>query len=337
MPWWDEDQTPQLLQKPQESFGPDGDYFGPEGAALYKQRLDAYNAQQAALAAAMPKLKSKEDFMATIKPGMLDEQGRFKGPQAGVNYIFEGMTPDDVYSRFSSPSQPKSIDGDEGDTSSLSYWQNKLNAINGVNATLDAGWREGPDNGGGFIGGLGRSAKSVLSIPPISMALTAGMAPMLGEAIGSATGMGEAASNIAAKGIINGARTLATGGNLGDVAKNAALSYAGSQVGDVVGDSVNSATDSPLAARIASDIAKSAITGGNVASSLLSSGANAVLREITDAVPGFGDLTDAQKGIINSAIAASLKGKNVTPALISNIISGATAQVTKVKQHSGWS
>lgn len=345
MPWWDEDQTPQLLQKPQESFGPDGDYFGQDGANRYKAQLDAYNAQQAALEAALPKVKTKEEFMATVKPEMLDAQGKFKGPQAGVNYMFEGMTPDQVYKAFGSiPKGGYSGDGgyeEDNNKDSLSYWQNRQNAINNANANLDAGWREGPDNGGGFLGGLGRAVvgtvKGVLSIPPISMALTAGMAPMLGEAIGSATGMGEAGANLAAKGIINGARTLATGGNLGDVAKNAALSYAGSQVGDVVGDSVNSATDSPLAARIASDLAKSAITGGNVASSLLSSGVNAALREITDAVPGFGDLTDAQKGIINSAIAASLKGKNVTPALISNIISGATAQVTKVKQHSGWS
>ena len=334
MSGWDDDGVQPLLTKPSGGAFWDGEYQTPEA---YQKATDAYNAQQAALEAALPKVKTKEEFMATVKPEMLDAQGHFKGPQAGVNYMFEGMTPDDAYSRFSSQHQPKSIDGDEGDTSSLLYWQNRQNAINGANATLDAGWREGPDNGGGFIGGLGRFAKGVLSIPPISMALTAGMTPMLGEAIGSATGMGEAGANLAAKGIINGARTLATGGNLGDVAKNAALSYAGSQVGDVVGDSVNSATDSPLAARIASDFAKSAITGGNVASSLLSSGANAALREITDAVPGFGDLTDAQKGIINSAIAASLKGKNVTPALINNIISGATAQVTKVKQHSGWS
>lgn len=331
MPWWDEDQAPQLLQKPQESFGPDGDYFGPEGAALYKQRLDAYNAQQAALAAAMPKLKSKEDFMATIKPGMLDEQGRFKGPQAGVNFMLEGMTPDDAYSRFSSPSQPKSIDGDEGDTSSLSYWQNKQNAINGANATLDAGWREGPDNGGGFIGGLGRFAKGVLSIPPISMALTAGMAPMLGEAIGSATSMGAAGANLAAKGIINGARTLATGGNLGDVAKNAALSYAGSQVGDVVGDAVNSATDSPLAAKIASDLTNTAIKGGDLASTLVTSGTGLAVSEITSNIDGFDQLSEAQKGIINGVIASAIRGKRITPGLIASIMANADRAVKSVK------
>jgi hypothetical protein len=310
---FDENGQAQLLFKPQESFGPDGDYFGADGQARYKAQLDAYNAQQAALQASLPKVKTQEQFMATVKPEMLDAQGKFKGPQAGVNYIFEGMTPDDAYSRFSSQHQPKSIDGDEGDTSSLSYWQNKQNAINGANATLDAGWREGPDNGGGFIGGLGRFAKGVLSIPPISMALTAGMAPMLGEAIGGATGWTAGTSNAVANGIIKGAQTMGSGGDIGDAIKSGALSYAGGQVGSTVGDAVGQAADSQTLGNIAGGLAKTAVTDGDLSRSLMGGVANAGLSALTSNIPGFNDLNDAQKSILTKALNIAISGKRISP------------------------
>lgn len=311
MPWWDEDQTPQLLQKPQESFGPDGDYFGPEGAALYKKRLDAYNAQQAALASAMPKLKSKEEFMATIKPGMLDEQGRFKGPQAGVNFMYEGLTPDDAYSRFSSPSQPTSINGDESDTSSLSYWQNKQNAINGANATLDAGWREGPDNGGGFLGNftrnMGHFASDIAKNPALMAAITAGVGSALSSGVQSATGWSAGTSKAVSSGIINGAKTLATGGNLTDIAKSAVLSAAGGVAGNAVGVEVKDFTGSPIAAKIASDLTNTAVKGGDLASTLVTSGTGLAVNEITSNIDGFDKLSELQKGIINSAISSAIR------------------------------
>lgn len=91
--WYDED-SPTTLQKPMEDFGPDGTYFGDAGRAKYQADLDAYNKQQTDRA---PKLRSRDEFMATVKPEMLDATGKFKGPQAGVNFMLEGFTPDEVY------------------------------------------------------------------------------------------------------------------------------------------------------------------------------------------------------------------------------------------------
>lgn len=321
---WDSDGVQPLLAKPSNG-GPfwDGEYQTQESL---QKAIDAYNTQQSALSAALPKVKTKDEFMATVKPDMLDAQGRFKGPQAGVNYMFEGMTPDDAYSRFSSQPQPKSIDGDEGDTSSLSYWQNKQNAINSANAILDAGWREGPDNGGGFIGGLGRFTKGVLSIPPISMALTAGVAPMLSGSISSATGLGKAGANIAAKGILNAGKTLVSGGNLGDVAKSAGLSYLGGVAGDAAGSAVGDATGNAVAAKIASTLAKSAIGGGGSAVGAITS---AAVGMITDNIDGFSELSQVQKSVINSMIANAIQGKKITPALIAQVMASASNEARK--------
>ena len=333
MPWWDEDQTPQLLQKPQESFGPDGDYSGPEGAALYKQRLDAYSAQQAALAAAMPKLKSKEEFMATIKPGMLDEQGRFKSPNFGVNYMLEGLTPDQVYATASK-------DQSEGkwywdDMSAAAKYMASNSSIHQGNLMLDAGWREGPDNGGGFFGGLTRSVgnlvKGIAENPAIMAAITAGVAPALSSGVQSATGWSAGTSKAVSSGIINGAKTLANGGNLTDMAKSAVLSAAGGVAGNAVGVEVKDFTGSPIAAKIASDLTNTAVKGGDLASTLVTSGTGLAVNEITSNIDGFDKLSELQKGIINSAISSAIRGKKITPGLIADIMTKTQQTVKKAK------
>lgn len=329
MPWWDEDQAPQLLQKPQESFGPDGDYFGPEGAALYKQRLDAYNAQQAALAAAMPKLKlkSKEDFMATIKPGMLDEQGRFKGPQSGVNFMLEGWTPDEAYNAAKGIAGT----GDWSDDNRLG----KVNSMEQANAILDAGWREGPDNGGGVLGGLGRAVvgtvKGIASNPALMAAVTAGVGGALSSGVQSATGWTAGTSKAVSSGIINGARTLASGGNLTDALKSGVLSTAGGVAGGAVGSEVKDFTGSAIAAKIASDLTNTAIKGGDLASTLATSGTGLAVSEITSNIDGFDQLSEAQKGIINGVIASAIRGKRITPGLIASIMANADRAVKSVK------
>lgn len=314
---FDENGQAQLLFKPQESFGPDGDYFGADGQARYKAQLDAYNAQQAVLWASRPKVKTQEEFMATVKPEMLDAQGKFKGPQAGVNYTFEGMTPDQVYKAFSGiPEGSYSGDGgyqEDNNKDSLSYWINRIPQINGANDSLNPAWRPGPDNGGGFIGGLGRFASGVLSIPPISMALTAGMAPMLGEAIGGATGWTAGTSNAVANGIIKGAQTMGSGGDIGDAIKSGALSYAGGQVGSTVGDAVGQAADSQTLGNIAGGLAKTAVTGGDLSRSLMGGVANAGLGALTSNIPGFNDLDDAQKSILTKALNIAISGKRISP------------------------
>ena len=175
---FDENGNALLMDKPQGYSGWDGPYMS---QGDYQKALDDYNAQQSTMKGALPSVISKEQFMASIRPEMLDTQGRFKGPQAGVNYGLEGLTPDEAYAGLSGTGG-YTHDVDGGPTQgSLEDYRNQASAINGANSNLNTAWRPGPDNGGGFIGGLGRFASGVMSIPPISMALTAGMAPMLGR------------------------------------------------------------------------------------------------------------------------------------------------------------
>lgn len=272
-------------------------------------------------------LRTKEQFLATVKPEMLDAQGKFKGPDAGVNFQLQGLTIDGAYNTAKEMHER----GDWSEDNRLG----KTNATYQANQLLDAGWREGPDNGGGFLSGVTRAttslAKGIAENPALMAAITAGVAPSLTSGVQSATGWSGATSKLAANGIINGARTLATGGNLADVAKSAALSTAGGMAGNYVGNAVSDATGSSVAAKIASDLAKSAVSGKDLASTLVTSGMNAAVGEITDAVPGFKDLSDTQKGIIGSAIAASLKGKNITTAVVSDLINQATEEVAKAK------
>lgn len=303
---FDENGNALLMDKPQGYSGWDGPYMS---QGDYQKALDDYNAQQSTMKGALPSVISKDQFMASIRPEMLDTQGRFKGPQAGVNYELEGLTPDDAYARFSGiGGYAYDIDG-----SPTQDYRDQASAINIANSRLNPAWRPGPDNGGGFIGGLGRFVSGVLSIPPISAALTAGVAPMLSEGISSATGLSSTASNAAANGIIKGAQTMGSGGDIGDAIKSGALSYAGGQVGSMVGDAVGQAADSQTLGNIAGGLAKTAVTGGDLSRSLMGGVANAGLGALTSNIPGFNDLDDAQKSILTKALNIAISGKRISP------------------------
>jgi len=232
-----------VLQKPVMGGGWDSDYYGPEGQARYQRDLDAYNAQQAALEAAKPKLIAKDVFMAAVKPEMLDAQGKFKGPDAGVNFMLEGWTPEEAYTTASGIANG----GDWTEDNRLG----KPASIEQANALLDPRWREGPDNGGGVLGGLtravGKLAKHLLvENPATSMALTAGLAPSMGNLLQGA-GMSASTAKLAAPMLTSAGKTLVGGGNLADAAKGAALSYLGNEVGGQVAGATGSDTAGQLA------------------------------------------------------------------------------------------
>lgn len=318
---WDE---PQLLNKPQADFSVDGSYFGHDGQERYKKDLAAYEAQQAGILAAAPKLKSKEDFMATVKPEMLDAQGKFKGPQAGVNFALEGMTPEEAYAT----AQGMNDIGPWSDDNRLGKPYN----VEQANVLLDAGWRAGPDNGGGFLGGVGRAVQGtwdgIRTNPALMAGLSAVAAPLVSKGL-SATGMSAGAVKTATPMVMNAGKALASGGNLKDVAKSAGLSYLGGMAGDAAGSAVGDATGNATAAKIAATLAKGAISGGGNAAGSITSAAVGL---ITDNIDGFSGLSQAQKSIINNVIANAIRGKKITPALIAQVMSSASSDVKPQKE-----
>lgn len=322
--------SPGLLVKPQYSYGDD--------KAQYEQQLAAYNAQQSALESSMPQVKTKEQFMATVKPEMLNANGTFKAPKDGVNFAYEGMTPDQVYAAYLQQVQKAGDPGvmqDGPDKSSIGYWNSRSDIAGAAGANLDAGWREGPDNGGGALGGFTRSigslAKGIASNPALMAAITAGVGSALSSGVQSATGWSAGTSKAVSSGIINGAKTLANGGNLTDMAKSAVLSAAGGVAGNAVGVEVKDFTGSPIAAKIASDLTNTAVKGGDLASTLVTSGTGLAVNEITSNIDGFDKLSELQKGIINSAISSAIRGKKITPGLIADIMTKTQQTVKKAK------
>jgi hypothetical protein len=74
---------------------------------------DSGGASSTASSAAAP--KTYAEYESLIKPDMLDAQGRFKGPQFGVNYKAEGMTPQQFYDFMNEQfADPMQRDGYEG-------------------------------------------------------------------------------------------------------------------------------------------------------------------------------------------------------------------------------
>lgn len=251
----------QLLRKPIAGGGWDSDYAGDGGQARYQQDLAAYNKQQADLQASLPKLKTKDQFLAMVQPTMLGADGKFLGPNSGVNYALEGLTPEEAYSRFSA-TPLRSYVSDADDTSDIHYWQNEANRINSTNANLlDPSWREGPNNGGGFMGGLLRFAKDVVSIPPISMALTAGVInPAVNSALQGA-GMSAGAAATTTPLVTGAAKTVLNGGNLADAAKGAAINYVSGQSGNAAADALNLPELSPAVKYLVSTTTNNTLRG----------------------------------------------------------------------------
>lgn len=303
MSGWYEDSTAPASQ-------PSGPWWDQTGVATEKK--------------AEPLLKTREQFLSEVaaKPGIL-ANGRFKAPTEGVNFMLEGMTPDEAYSTAQSISDA----GDWSDDNRLG----KPNSKEQANALLDAGWRAGPDNGGGFFGGVGRAVQGTVdgirTNPALMAAATAGMAPMVSKGLTSA-GMSVGTAKVATPLIMNAGKTLVSGGSLMDAAKGAGMAYLGGQASDAVSGVVGEATDSAIAAKIAGTLAKSAVTGGNIVGTLT----NSAVSLITDNIDGFSELSESQKAIVNSTISNAIQGKKITPALIAQVMSSASSDVNAQKK-----
>jgi hypothetical protein len=158
------------------------------------------------------------------------EDGKFKGPAAGIAYDAEGMTPEEYYNAKIGPQYTNT--GWDGDTT-----------LTGFNQSVNADWRPGPDNSGGFLGGLGRAVKGMVNgvakIPPLRMAADA------------VTG-GAAEWVFAANAIDNGGDPM-------DVAKQMAMSY----IGGRVGAGINGAVGGGTLGSMAGSAGKALITGKN--------------------------------------------------------------------------
>jgi hypothetical protein len=188
--------------------------------------------------------------------------------------------------------------------------------------------------GNSFLGGLGNSLVGLVGdLGPIGTIATAIIAPEFLP-------------------VIAGAQTAAKGGDLGDVLKSAATSYAVGQIGQqagVLGDQaaasaqygtdINSMQTAMLAAqeagtgslvdvagniagKAASSAVSSAATGAKTdpLATLANFGASAAAPAITSQIPGFDTLPPLAQSAINTVVASEMTGKDPTNALISQAL-----------------
>ena len=161
------------------------------------------------------------DAQVAAHPERLGADGRFLGPGAGVNYMLEGWTPDDVRAVYNRPDGPQ-IDGG-GDAS----YRDASDA-----ALLNTDWRTGPNNGGGFLGGIGRMGQGLFdgirTNPAIMAALTAGAGSYINaglQGMGASTSMANTLTPI----VSSAGSTIIKGGNAADALKGAGLAYLGGE------------------------------------------------------------------------------------------------------------
>lgn len=83
---------------------------------------------------------SYQQFLAQIKPAMLDANGTFKGPTAGVNYAMEGLTPQQFYDTLISRYQNQVSDATGGGEGGGFV---KPPTPDAVNKALDPSWQPG--------------------------------------------------------------------------------------------------------------------------------------------------------------------------------------------------
>jgi hypothetical protein len=218
------------------------------------------------------RIQTKEEFLAKYANG-IDANGNFKGPQFGIRYDLEGQNAGNVYDNEigGRTIQQWKSNGDEG-----SSW---VDVFMPQKTSVDAGWRPGPDNGGGFFGGLGRAVKGmvngVASIPPLRMAadaLTGGAAEW-----------------------VFGANAIDNGGNIADVAKSMALSYVGGQLGGMANEAIGGGT----LGNMAGGAVKSLTSGGNPLLGALTSGAGSLLDDTS--------LSADDKKLLNSFAGSALR------------------------------
>lgn len=135
-----------------------------------------------------------EQFIQMIKPEMLDANGKFKGPNAGVNYAMEGYTPQDYYDILTKGMPTGGgWDGTPGDRST------PVNDLG--DAAFDPSWKQGPAPGnftnGAMLGMLGMAAGAnylpgllggETAALPASQVAAMDATPVLGSSFGSGLG-----------------------------------------------------------------------------------------------------------------------------------------------------
>jgi len=188
--------------------------------------------------------------------------------------------------------------------------------------------------GNSFLGGFANSLVGLVNdLGPIGTIATAVLAPELLP-------------------VVAGAQTAAKGGDIGDVLKSAATSYALGQIGQqagVLGDQAAASTQygtdlnsiqtamlaaqesglgtvgdiaGNIAGKAASSAAASALTGAKTdpVAALANFGASTVAPMITSQIEGFDTLPTAAQNAINTVVASEMTGKDPTNALIAQAL-----------------
>jgi len=194
----------------------------------------------------------------------INSDGTVKAPEQGGYYLASGQNAADYY---------KNNIGQRMDSHG---WDS--DPTPGVfNDSLSLAWQPGVTDSGGFLGGLTHFAGQVLSLPPISMALSAGLAPMIGEGL---QGLGVAAdtAKTVAPLVTSAAKTAVAGGDLGDIAKSAGATYLGNEVGG----EVTGATGSDFAGKAANTLTQAGVRGNLSGATLDSLAAQYAAGTLTD-------------------------------------------------------
>lgn len=236
--------------------------LGQDAAAELQQRL-----------ATVPDV-TFDQFSTKVQPSMLDESGRFRGPQSGVNYAFEGLTPQQAYEQ--TVARHRAAQTTDG------YGQGNADrdpALAGsLQDALNPAWREGvvSTNKGGLLGNWGVPL-AMLAAPFAAAAAGVGSAA---GATAASTGSAGAASGLAGKlgmdaglaanalnsGALSTGMNLARGQNFGEALRGGLASAAMSPVGGWAGNAATGALSnsglSPATIKALGGIASNTATGG---------------------------------------------------------------------------
>lgn len=134
-----------------------------------------------------------EEFLKRVLPTMLDANGRFLGPQAGVNFAFEGMTPQQAYD--ATVQRYNVVQANKADNDNHGFGNYDPALLGTLETALDPTWRQGPiDTKRGALGNWGLPL-AMIAAPFAAAAMgvgsTAGGAAA--EGVGEGTGLASAA------------------------------------------------------------------------------------------------------------------------------------------------
>lgn len=206
---------------------------------------------------------SYDDFLKTIKSGMLDAGGKFNAPSAGINYQAEGMTPEQFYAQNGDMHEdPMARDGYIG--------------TGPQQGDLSLGWKEGAQKTGasgeffgslaallggqalmGGFGGAGTGTGFGATTAPVTggtLGITGTALPSMGSMAGMGeVGAGAAGLGAAAAGSVPmtlaeqyGAYGAGGGGVTGGLSTGTVGGFTGAAGGDLVGQAAGGGLTSTL-------------------------------------------------------------------------------------------